>query len=237
MELDAWNGTDELEKMLGKIPADVVRVDFDESILDYHAFAAGLNKSLPEDMVISLGIYGEPLMHPFFCKFANLLERPWMVRTWGFGPGFACLRANAHLFADKCMGITAIFRENERAGFIPWLRKVALLARVGYNIKIETPVEFNPQWIMNVTHGLVDLNIEVVKPTVLARGYKPSLLHSCEGALACISVDGDYYPCWWCLGANPLGVPVYRYGRLGEMFVRRGKKDCKLKECPLNDNE
>lgn len=227
---------DELGIFLNNLPQDIVAVDFDETVLDYEAFAKALNESLPKDVAIEFGILGEPLMNPYFCRFVYLIERPWLLRTSGFGPELAPLRSNAHLFTEKCLRITAVFCTNDQVGVYPWLRKVALLARVGYNVKIEVPFEINEQWVMNVTHGLVDLDIEVVEPVELVKGYRHAA-RSCGGVLACIGIDGGFYPCPHCLVANPLGYPVYRYGKLGEPFKRQGCKDCKLKDCPLDGNE
>jgi len=139
-------------------------VAFDDTVKNWSEFANELNE-LPTDTGIAFDV-SEPLSHHFFCKFIHRIERKWTLRTTLFGPGYYCLRANPAL-AESCEEIVATYIADGRAGFYEWLRKLALLARVGYNVRAITTFVPNDDFVRNATHGLVSFPIEVVEPPAI----------------------------------------------------------------------
>jgi len=144
-------------------------VAFDDTVKNWSEFANELNE-LPADTGIAFDV-SEPLGHHFFCKFIHMIQRPWTLRTTLFGPGYHCLRANPHTLLIYCQEIIGIFPDDGRAGFYEWLRKLALLARVGYNVRAITTFVPKDDFVQNVTHGLVSFPIEVIDPPTVEANH------------------------------------------------------------------
>jgi|GEM_PF-5829545 len=211
---------------------EMISVAFDTE--NWREFAFDLEESVPEKYGFSFDIGPNPLASHWFCQFIHRIKRPWTLRSDLYGPGFQCLRVNREKL--NCVGITTVYTtKNDKENFYFWLRRPVLLARVGYDVRVEVEIpDFvpNADFVRNATHGLCDLGIVTVPSSrLLKKGiYGPG--QSCNGEFACIWSDGKYYPCWHCVDGG-LRWSVYSYGKLGEPFEKTGREVCKLADCLL----
>lgn len=204
-----------------------ISVNFDRAA-DWESFVKGLNESLPTDCAIVFDIGEDALLSEDFCYFVGALERPWILRTALFGPGYDCLRVNEFW---RCDEIVAEFRPNRHCGVYPWMRRVFRLRDAGYNIRVESAVPVKMEWLRRFVGQPVEISMLEEKKK-LRKGFGGNF--SCDGRLACVWSDGKYYPCPHC-PVGGLKGPVYSCGELGEPFKKQGKGECHLRDCPLED--
>jgi len=150
---------------------EMIPVAFDTD--DWENFAKLLEESVPEEYGFDFGIGPDPLLSHWFCGFIHKIKRPWTLRSQLYGHGYQCLRVNRERL--NCVGITAVHAfTNEKQNFYRWLRWPTLLARAGYDVKVEVEKPGfvpNEDLVRNATHGLVELELKSLScPDIYAKG-------------------------------------------------------------------